>query len=90
MDKGQISKLSFDKISHFTDDGVEFWYARELQSTLGYSQWRRFLETIERAKISCKNSGIDPSEHFADVGKTSPMPNGGKREIGDIMLPSDE
>ena len=88
MDKSQISKLklSFDEISHFTDDGVEFWYARELQSTLGYSQWRRFLETIERAKISCKNSGIDPSEHFADVGKTSPMPNGGKREIGDIML----
>ena len=38
MDKNQISKLklSFDEISHFTDDGVEFWYARELQSALGY------------------------------------------------------
>lgn len=88
MDKNQINKLklSFDEIVHITDDGVEFWYARELQPILGYSQWRRFLETIERAKISCENSGVAPSEHFADVGKTSPMPNGGAREIGDIML----
>ena len=88
MDKNQISKLKliFDEIVHTTDDGVEFWYARELQSILGYSQWRRFLETIDRAKIACENSGVVPSEHFADVGKTSPMPNGGAREIGDIML----
>lgn len=88
MDKNQISKLklSFDEIVHTTEDGVEFWYARELQSILGYSQWRRFLETIDRAKTSCENSGISISEHFADVGKTSPMPNGGAREIGDIML----
>ena len=88
MDKNQISKLKliFDEIVHTTDDGVEFWYARELQSILGYSQWRRFLETIDRAKIACENSGVVPSEHFAYVGKTSPMPNGGAREIGDIML----
>lgn len=88
MDKNQIGKLKliFDEIVHTTDDGVEFWYARELQSILGYSQWRRFLETIDRAKIACENSGVVPSEHFADVGKTSPMPNGGAREIGDIML----
>lgn len=26
------------------------------------------------------------SEHFADVGKTSPMPNGGYKEIGDVQL----
>jgi DNA-damage-inducible protein D len=62
-------KLSFDDIVHSTEDGLEYWYARELQMVLGYSQWRRFNETIERAKIACKNSGFDPDDHFADVGK---------------------
>ena len=88
MDKNQISKLklNFDEIVHTTDDGVEFWYARELQSILGYSQWRRFLETIDRAKIACENSGVVPSEHFADVCKTYPIPNRGERKIENIML----
>ena len=62
-------KLSFDDIVHSTEDGLEYWYARELQIVLGYSQWRRFNETIERAKIACKNSGFDPDDHLADVGK---------------------
>lgn len=88
MDKQMIQdlKLTFDDIMHVTDDGVEFWYARELQGVLGYSQWRRFSETIERAKLACKNSRISTSEHFADVGKSSPMPNGGERNIDDVML----
>lgn len=88
MDKKIIEelKLAFDDIIHITEDGIEFWYARELQTVLGYAQWRRFNETIERAKISCKTAGISTSEHFADVGKSYAMPNGGEREIGDIML----
>lgn len=88
MDKQLIQelKLTFDDIMHVTEDGVEFWYARELQAVLGYSQWRRFNDAIERAKISCKTAGISTSEHFADVGKSYAMPKGGEREIGDVML----
>ena len=77
---------TFESIKHYTEDGIEFWYARELQSVLEYSQWRRFSDAIDRAKLSCANSGHDPTEHFADVGKTSPMPHGGYKEIGDVML----
>ncbi len=51
------------------ENGQEFWYARELQAALEYSQWRRFSEAIERAKTACEQSGNDPYEHFADVGK---------------------
>lgn len=88
MDKQLIQelKLTFDDIIHTTKDGMEFWYARELQTVLGYAQWRRFNEVIERAKLSCKTTGISTSEHFANVGKSYIMPNGGEREIGDIML----
>lgn len=82
----EYSEQTFENIKHYTEDGQEFWYARELQHVLEYSQWRRFEEAIERAKLACKNSGFDPAEHFADVGKTSPMPNGGKRILNDYML----
>ena len=88
MDKKTITKLknSFDEIVHQTDDGLEFWFARELQGILGYSQWRRFNETIERAKISCENSGAIVTDHFADVGKTIDMPKGAKKTVPDYML----
>lgn len=76
----------FEEIKHINEYNQEFWYARELQPLLEYSQWRRFEEAIDRAKQACKNAGFEVSEHFADVGKSSPMPNGGERIINDIML----
>lgn len=76
----------FESIRHVNEYGQEFWYARELQVALEYKQWRRFENVIEKAKEACMNSENQTSEHFADVGKSSPMPNGGVREIGDIAL----
>lgn len=80
------SEETFESIKHINEYGQEFWYARELQKVLEYTQWRRFAETIERAKLACKNSGYQIEEHFADVGKSSPMPNGGERILEDIIL----
>ncbi|MDR2572274.1 MAG: DNA damage-inducible protein D [Oscillospiraceae bacterium] len=79
-------KLSFDEITHKTDDGVEYWLARELQTVLGYAQWRRFCEAIERAKIACETSGFNITDHFADVGKMVYIGSGAERDVGDIML----
>lgn len=76
----------FEKIKHINEYGQEYWLARELQPVLEYSQWRRFTEAIDRAKTACKNSGHNVNEHFADVGKSSAMPNGGVRVIDDFML----
>ena len=88
MDSNQVAQLKnmFDDLAHTTEDGVEFWYARELQIALEYTQWRRFNDTIERAKLACENSGQDINLHFANVGKSSHMPNGGERIIADYML----
>lgn len=60
---------SFEEIKHLAEDGTEFWYARELSSTLEYSQWRNFSKVLERAKLACKNSGYQINDHFAEVSK---------------------
>jgi len=77
---------SFEDIKHIDNDGQEYWLARELQPVLDYSQWRNFNEAVERAKLSCKNSGINPELHFAGISKSSPMPNGGERILEDYTL----
>ena len=67
-------------------EGVECWSARELQNLLGYTQWRNFENTIDKAKEACNNAGENLSYHFADVSKTIPMPKGAIKEIDDILL----
>jgi len=67
-------------------EGIECWSARELQSLLGYTQWRNFVSIIEKAKDACKNAGENISYHFADVSKTIPMPKGAEKEVDEILL----
>ena len=76
---------NFEDFAHQVD-GEEFWFARELQSLLGYTQWRNFEQVIDKAKIACQNAGHQVSDHFADVSKTIPMPKGAEKEINDLML----
>ena len=82
----KYSDQTFEDIKHINEYGQEYWLARELQPILGYKSWRRFSDAIERAKLACKNSGYEVDEQFADAVKTSPMPNGGVRELEDFML----
>lgn len=77
---------TFESIKHVREDGQEFWLARELQSVLEYTEWRNFLKIIEKARVACSESQNVISEHFVDVNKSSPMPNGGTRLIEDVML----
>lgn len=82
----KYSEATFENIKHINEYGQEFWYARELQQALEYTEWRNFSAVIEKAKTACATSGNEVAEHFVDVNKTSPMPNGGERIIDDIML----
>lgn len=86
QDLMRYSDQTFEDIKHINEYGQEYWLARELQTILGYNSWRRFSDAIERAKLACKNSGYEVDEQFADAVKTSPMPNGGVREIEDFAL----
>jgi DNA-damage-inducible protein D len=87
MKKELITKLhsSFEGCAH-QQDGVEYWNARELQSLLGYTDWRNFLLVIEKAKIACQNAGQAPDDHFVDVNKMVAIGSKTSREINDLAL----
>lgn len=81
----KYSDETFENIKHYTDEGEEFWLARELQVVLEYAEWRNFCTVIDKAKIACKNSGIDPDGDFVDVNKIVEA-GAARKDIGDIML----
>ncbi|MEQ6118836.1 BRO family protein [Reichenbachiella sp. MALMAid0571] len=61
---------TFEDHSNTTENGVEFWFARDLQHLLGYAEWRNFQKVIVKAKITCETSENSVSDHFVDVNKT--------------------
>ena len=80
-------KEKFDSIINTEEkDYIEFWYARDLQIQLGYTQWRNFLEVINKAMVSCESAGISVSDHFAKVSKMIDLGKGAKRQVEDYML----
>ncbi|MEM8520493.1 DNA damage-inducible protein D [Flavobacterium sp. PL12] len=77
---------NFESQSHQTEEGIEFWLARDVQHLLDYTKWDNFLGVISKAKTACEISGEAIEHHFADVGKTIQMPKGAEKEIQDMML----
>ena len=87
MEQQIITKLiSSFEANAYEQDGIEYWLARELQELLGYSEWRNFLKTVEKAKESCKTNGEAVSDHFVDVNKMVKIGSGAERKQDDIML----
>lgn len=88
MDKNLImcTEEDFERIKHTDENGVEFWYARELMKMLEYSKWGNFKNVITKAKDACKGSDIVQEEHFADVGRVLKVGNNAEMEVDDIKL----
>ena len=59
----------FESIKHISEDGSEYWYARELASVLDYTEWRNFTRVMDKAMIACSNSGHDVINDFVEVNK---------------------
>ena len=87
MEKQLITSLhkSFEDAVH-EQEGVEFWYARELMGLLEYTEWRNFFKVIEKAQTSCSSAGQTVSDHFVDVNKMIEIGKGATREVDDIIL----
>lgn len=76
----------FDSIKQTNVYGIEHWSARDLAPLLGYSQWRRFEEAIQRAMTACEQSGNVVGDHFASAGKMVRLGSGGERTVQDYAL----
>ena len=67
--KENYSNKTFEDIKHIDENGVEYWYARELMKVLSYKDWRYFDAVIEKANIACQNSEITDIDHFVASNK---------------------
>ena len=63
------TEKDFESIKHIDENGIEFWYARELMIMLEYSKWGNFVKVIDKAREACINSNANILDHFADAGK---------------------
>ena len=77
---------NFETFAHKTEEGIEFWLARDLQQLLGYAKWDNFKNVLLKAKTACELSEQDIDNHFADIGKMVQIGSGATKEIDDIML----
>ena len=89
MDKKRVGQIKeqFDLVIHSDENAnIEFWYARELMSLLGYERCNNFDKAVSRAMDSCESGGIEVSDHFREVAKMVPLGSGSQRKIKDYML----
>lgn len=77
---------TFEAHAQQTENGVEYWLARDLQHLLGYTEWRNFTAVVSKAKTAAEVSGQRVADHFVDVNKMVDLGSGSQREIDDIML----
>jgi DNA-damage-inducible protein D len=77
---------TFEGHAQETESGVEYWLARDIQHLLGYSEWRNFLQVVNKAKTSCEVASHAISDHFVGVNKMVELGSGSQREVDDIML----
>ena len=88
MKDGIIEQLiaSFEDAAKSDEDGNEFWTGRDLQRLLGYTEWRNFLNTVEKAKTACEGSGQPVSDHFVDANKLVEIGSLAERAVEDLYL----
>ena len=84
--KENYTNQTFEDIKHIAENGIEYWYARELQLVLDYKEWRKFENVIKKAIDACNNSGISAFEHFVGTDKLSKRANNAEVLISDYRL----
>ena len=76
----------FENIKKIDDQGREYWSSRDLWKILEYTEHRHFLPVIEKAKMSCENSGHLVSDHFEDILEMVPIGSDTERQMKSIKL----
>ena len=80
------SQQTFENIKHTDENGTEFWYARELQKALEYTEYGKFLPVIRKAVEACRKTGFDEGNHFAHVSEMGNIGSGAERKMDSYKL----
>ena len=81
-----VNNSLFENIKHLEEEGREYWTARELYKIFEYNEYRKFLPTINKAKIACIKSGYNEEDHFVRVGGMVKIGSNATREVSDYRL----
>ncbi len=81
-----MKENQFEIIKKIDDDGAEYWSSRELAKVLEYSDYRNFLAVVNKAKVSCENSGEVIHNHFVDANEMVPIGSGAEKPTQTIYL----
>jgi len=80
------SQQTFENIKRTDENGTEFWYARELQKALEYTEYGKFLPVIEKAIEACRKTGFDEGNHFAHMSEMVRIGSGAERKMDSYKL----
>jgi len=69
-----------------TSQGAEYWMARDLLPTLGYTRWENFANVIERARMACESAGVNPDDQFRETTKGITAGKGAEVQRTDVYL----
>ena len=88
MSEGQqgMSASPFEIIRQVSEEGFEYWSARDLSKILGYVRWENFQAVIPKAEMACIKSGYDSADHFREATKVVTLGSGVQRNLKDFHL----
>lgn len=86
MDLETYNHSLFEQIKQVDENGIEFWYARDLQGVLEYGKWQNFENVILKAKEACEQNNNLLADHFTEVSKMVELGSGAVRNLLDIKL----
>lgn len=80
------SQQVFDEIKRTDENGNEWWNSRELATALTYVNYKYFLEVMRKAWTACKNSGVNPNDHFVVINEMVSIGSGAERQIDSVKM----
>lgn len=81
-----LLKSPFEKIKRISEDGYEYWSARDLYKLLGYSEYRHFLPVIDKVKEALVSLNEDIENHIEDMLDMVKIGSGADRELESLKL----
>lgn len=86
MDSLDRTIKALESLKKITSKGIDYWRARDIQTTLAYSDWRNFENAINRARMACDSAGFNSPDHFVETNKMIEIGKGGMVKQKDYFL----